>query len=181
MNYERKLLGTVGVDSGQLMIVDPSYVPMWVEPENATLLGLQFWGRDAEEAAARLEAVGRSVEHKGAGVYLLPQSNRAWLPRLEGELAALRADDGLLIVWRPITDGSYDAICDATGGDTMGSEVLRGLAVAFRSGFGDGSYEVWAYIGDYGRDLGKRVAKVEILMIDDAEVAQFRELVGGGS
>lgn len=41
----------------------------------------------------------------------------------------------------------------------------EGLGVVFNTGYGDGVYEVWATIGNTD-EMGKRVKKVEIILID---------------
>jgi len=56
---------------------------------------------------------------------------------------------------------SYSAVCERTIKDFGGKVGGRGGGVAFRTGFGDGVYDVYAIISDEG-DLGKRVAGVFI-------------------
>lgn len=75
---------------------------------------------------------------------------------------------------------SYNACCKKTlkghGGQLNFKLGHAGAGVVFSSGFGDGCYEVIATIKDYG-DLGKRVSKVEIILIDDKEVDRFKKIV----
>lgn len=108
-NSRKILLGTVGVDSGQLLIVDPCYLSAW------------------RDGAAFPD--GRSSD----------------------------------------ADNHYSRACKATSGKELGGEILvsgiAGNGVAFSSGFGDGSYEVWGTITDYGADGGERISKVEIILI----------------
>lgn len=65
---------------------------------------------------------------------------------------------------------SYNGACGATLSDKMAGELKFnaghiGAGVAFASGFGDGMYPVYAtYVID--PDFGKRISKVEIVMID---------------
>jgi len=65
---------------------------------------------------------------------------------------------------------SYNACCKKTltgyGGQLNFKIGRKGAGVVFCSGFGDGCYDVIATIKDHG-DLGKRVSKVEIILIDD--------------
>ena len=103
LEYTRKVrLGVAAVDSGQLVVMDPSY------------------------------AAGRSVQRDPGGFY--KEAGRV--------TSASREQGGQL---------KFDH-----GGD--------GLAVAFRSGLGDGLYEVWAYYVDAGA-WGERIAKVEIILL----------------
>jgi hypothetical protein len=50
-----------------------------------------------------------------------------------------------------------------------------GTGIRFWAGFGDGSYDVWGWIADYGEDgeTDERVAQVVITMIDDDELAAW--------
>lgn len=59
-----------------------------------------------------------------------------------------------------------------------------GTGVRFWAGFGDGGYEVWGWIVDYGTlDMAdnvwvpdERIAQVVVTMIDDDELASWRGL-----
>ena len=48
--------------------------------------------------------------------------------------------------------------------------------VTFTTGFGDGLYEVYQTTVDFG-EAGKRVTKVEIILITDEEIAEWQEEV----
>ncbi len=98
---ERELLGTVNVDSGRLMVIDPCYVK-----------------------------------------YL---------------------DDEALI------NEAHNVIYLANQGGEIGhGPTLGNLGIAFTSGFGDGTYEVWASYVKIPK-LGKRISKVEIILIEGGE------------
>lgn len=47
------------------------------------------------------------------------------------------------------------------------SELFKHQAVAFSSGFGDGVYEVKALYKNYGKNGGKRIKEVKIILIGD--------------
>jgi hypothetical protein len=51
-----------------------------------------------------------------------------------------------------------------------------GSGVQFWAGFGDGGYDVWAWVVDYGEgdEVDERIAQVVITMIDDDELAAWR-------
>lgn len=53
-----------------------------------------------------------------------------------------------------------------------------GTGVRFWAGFGDGGYDVWAWIVDYGEggEVDERVAQVVVTMIDADELADWRSL-----
>jgi hypothetical protein len=65
---------------------------------------------------------------------------------------------------------NYNGACGATLSDELAGRMFfesgfDGAAVAFASGFGDGFYPVYAtYVDD--PDFGKRIAKVEVVMIN---------------
>jgi hypothetical protein len=50
-----------------------------------------------------------------------------------------------------------------------------GSGVAFWSGFGDGGYDVWAWVVDYGEDDGERIAQIVVTMINDKDLKEWRE------
>jgi len=103
-------IGECGVDSGQLMIVDPCYVKDFRNDS--------YTGKKDRDGMA-------------------------------GEF-------------------SYSGICGLTIGKEMGGQIKNKIgaeiAVAFSSGWGDGVYPVYARIKDFGKDGGKRVIEVKIVM-----------------
>jgi len=98
----------------------------------------------------------------------------------KARLGAAAVDSGQLIVMDPSyavssivqrnPEAFYDRVMDVTGDMSAHGGQLKfahggdGLAVAFRSGLGDGLYEVWAYYVDAGA-WGERIAKVEIIFL----------------
>jgi len=70
------------------------------------------------------------------------------------------------------TDFSYSNVCRKTLSEEQAgcipfSKGHEGQAVAFSSGFGDGTYPVIAHYKDFGDDQPDiRIYKVEILLID---------------
>lgn len=50
-----------------------------------------------------------------------------------------------------------------------------GTGIRFWAGFGDGGYDVWGWIVDYGEDgeVDERVAQIVVTMIDDSELASW--------
>tara|TARA_R100001530_G_scaffold82475_2_gene57503 strand:+ start:918 stop:1262 length:345 start_codon:yes stop_codon:yes gene_type:complete len=110
MKYERKLIATVGVDSGTLMIGDPCYA-------------LRFKQKDYD--AMSEELCKPECEHS----YAKPLTNNKDIDE----------------------------------------------RVTFTTGFGDGVYEVYQTTADFGEFAGKRVTKVEIILITDEEIAEWQE------
>lgn len=52
-----------------------------------------------------------------------------------------------------------------------------GTGIRFWAGFGDGGYDVWGWIVDYGEDgeVDERVAQVRVTLIDADELAAWRD------
>jgi hypothetical protein len=171
---ERILLGEVGVDSGQLLICDPGYIDgLWgkdaVDPNlrqvyedkitgklyqctclqdgtsKPNIIGFKTYGEKISECddntPNELIKSGRWVEK------LMPP------PPCRGKF-------------------SYWGCCDASSRTgEMGGQLYyplghAGIGVAFRSGFGDGCYQVWGTLEDIP-NWGKRLTKVEIILIDE--------------
>lgn len=101
----------------------------------------------------------------------------------EGEwkqIGVVGVDSGTLLVGDPCyflgdkwADKQYDE--ELVDGMKGLSKQLKfdmghdGKGVVFTAGFGDGVYEVWALIKDYGDDKGsdKRVKEVKIVLIEE--------------
>lgn len=90
-------------------------------------------------------------------------------------LGTVDVDSGQLIVIDPcyvgrLTDDFYEQVCSVNqvglGGQVNYGRASRGLAVTFHSGFGDGTYSVYATISD------RRVVKVEIDLDPDDEAEE---------
>jgi hypothetical protein len=62
---------------------------------------------------------------------------------------------------------SYNGSCGATLSDAMGGQLALEQGVVSSTGYGDGSYEVWATIGE-SKGWGVRVHKLEVIFIDDS-------------
>lgn len=68
MEERRVKLGVVGVDSGQILVIDPSYLDEhWRRGGEAVPHGLRFWGRDAAIVRDRLahHPVVARIERQG--------------------------------------------------------------------------------------------------------------------
>lgn len=141
-------MGSVGVDSGQLMITDPSYIDSeWVhesytddrvykDESNGTIVR---WGQDFTRFDEPLPDYEQSPEE-------LIKSGR-WVqfpPHTKPEAFHY----------------SYDGACQATSSEGFGELAYRmghtGAAVVFGCGWGDGMYDV------YGEKQNGRVVRVYI-------------------
>lgn len=169
IKYTRKeRLGVVGVDSGKLMVMDPCYMGIAAEmTDNA--LHCYFWGRNREEVAEFLANSGFKVEDGCESASVVHNISPADKIRID-EIIHVHPE------WFVITNfteddfsnRSFNATCSKNHGGCIPFPLGHdGLAVCFDSGIGDGIYEVWAHYATLGT-FGERIAKVEILLIDDS-------------
>jgi hypothetical protein len=112
MTDQRIKIGTIGVDSGSLMIHDPCYT---------NNKGLQ------DAVIGHCKGKGPLVKEMHAQVDF-GKDNTTWGPK-------------------------------------------DGQAIFFQAGYGDGIYDVFATIGDAKVGGGKRIQKIEIILIDEARDA----------
>lgn len=161
-------LGWVGVDTAQLLIIDPCYLSSQL-PQKAELATpnhvLRFWGQDADTAARKLIIFKPQKEH---GSYVCHFRDRAEAERARTKLNELTASLSVVSSMEPAGD-VYWYLCNSSQQTPFGGQLNyiaghAGLGVLTKTGFGDGCYEVWATIGDFG-DLGERVMKIEIEFI----------------
>ncbi len=168
-----KLLGRVGVDSGQLVVCDPTYIDsQWIpnQPpaghptEVLTELGKQRFPNN-KDWSWRFDYSGITYEspQKGLGGMSVNEA------REKGLVKAMK---------NPVKkEFSYRGCCDASHSEEGGKGIPyklghEGVAVAFSSGYGDGTYEVWGKQNHEGR-----IVEVRILM-DNEDI--FNKLVGRG-
>lgn len=164
--------GIVGVDSGQLMVVDPTYIDSeWVKEDYR--LPHPRWvlneaGLDRFPHAASWEW---GFDFKDmATTYATP-----WPEFGDLSVNELR-EQGLIRQLEPVIPEhapfGYNAACLATtNAPHYGQLNYRmghpGVAVVFSSGWGDGVYEVQI------RKVDGRIAEARIIMIDDDEEYPF--------
>lgn len=168
VKMERKLIGRVGVDSGQLMIMDPCYLKSDWRMTGETI-GLQFWGGGQEEMAEKLKELGfNPIAHND--VYRIFEQDLEKLVMIQDQVYSLMNDVSSKVVCMQLTNSSYQEVCDITASEKQAGAI--GLGVAFSSGFGDGLYDVYATYRDFEYDNNmkdRRIAKVEIILIEDEE------------
>jgi len=152
-----KLLGSVGVDSGQLMVCDPCYIDSeWKQDKEPA--GYETFVLSAKGKKEFPDLNGWTWQFNGHGTtYDSPQE-------LLGGLSINDARDKRLIEVLPqekVKEFSYRGCCDATRDGNGGSMVFKmgheGAGVAFSSGYGDGCYEVWGKTNEEGRVIEVRV------------------------
>ncbi len=157
---EWKLAGQVGVDSGQLMIVDPCYLSAYKDTEFVDIRLFKHVITGKYYAYATLEAK-EYCRNKEIPCEFFENFERilscGWKPN---EYIAANK-------WEEVSidhgdEFSYNTVSHTTIKERYGT-IQNGLAFAFRSGFGDGCYDV------YVKEKFGRVAEIKIVMIDEEE------------
>jgi hypothetical protein len=169
---KRELIGQVGVDSGQLMIIDPCYIDGEWESKGK-VIGVQFWGQGQDEVAELLRECGEAVEELN-GTYRIMTDNTTDTELIENKIRMFSEDIQKIVLSSIITTSTYNQTCDITAGEKQGGQLNyrmghAGLGVVFSSGLGDGIYDVYATYKDLG-DWGERITKVEIILVEDDEL-----------
>jgi hypothetical protein len=167
---ERKFIGNVVVDSGQLFITDPCYLVNggWKDEDDpgVKIIGLNFWGEGQEDIKTFLEEKCKIMVEKRGSAYFVPVDNEADYYKLKRLIYTHANIINKIVVATKFTDASYHLISDVTLTSDAG-EALYG--VAFTSGLGDGIYPVYATFREID-GWGKRITKVEIELISDEEI-----------
>lgn len=163
---KKELIGHVGVDSGQLLIADPCYIDSeWEKKEfiderryvhKKTGKKLRFYGVYNETKPKKEPGVVLFSRYDDPIKELGGKNMNEML--VSGEVEEL-PDETLS---ERIGDFSYDGVCTTTLNDKYQLDYRMGHAgagVAFRSGYGDGVYPVYAE-----KDKEGRVIRVTIEM-----------------
>jgi hypothetical protein len=162
---KRKLIGTVAVDSGQLLIIDPCYISSeWKEGEEVK--AIDFWGEGEEDVVHVLKQRGYHIE-RVSGVYRV---NDIDFDKVSNEIYELSAQIKKKVMVNPYTGSTYDKICDLTIGEEEAGQLNfesgeEGLGVAVGTG-ADGYYNVYAIYQEI-EGLGEILTKIEIELFNE--------------
>lgn len=81
-----------------------------------------------------------------------------------------------------IVDSAMLAITDPTSVEgphrgVIGTGRPYGSGVQFMAGFGDGSYDVWGWVVDYGEhgEVDERIAQVVVTLVDEDDLTDWRQ------
>jgi hypothetical protein len=141
----KELIGYVGVDSGQVMIVDPCYLGNWKDNEFNYRTGIR------NKKTGRVIALWDEVEGLGKINWATP------LPEFDGKNMNALAEDKenweKFDVYPDAGDFSYSGVCGITASEESVGEIAIGgsSCVASSTYMGDGSYPVYAVKDEYGR------------------------------
>lgn len=148
------LVGHVGVDSGQLMIVDPCYLDRWVNNDFNFKAGIR------NKQTGKIICCWDELENVGKINWATP------LPEYNGKCMNDLAEDK--DTWEKFTDYpdkggfNYSGVSAVTCDDNFG-EIESGTAVVSSTNFGDGVYPVYAEV------KGGRVKRLIVDFEDEGE------------
>lgn len=157
----KKLIGHIGVDSGQVLICDPCYIDsQWKNEEFANC-------RKYKHNDGTILQYGKEFSHY---MEIIPKYGKTMNDILEAKEAIELPDDA------PEHPFSYNACCQKTlGKDGFGQLNYEmgheGVGVVSQTGFGDGFYPV---IADIDGVTG-RVRSITINFMDDENGADEEE------
>lgn len=167
-------LGVVGVDTGQLMICDPCYINSeWnsndefidIRRYRDSLLDREFeYQKDFKNYESVIKEHGKTVNQLiKEGVW-----NDVEIPEKIAKIGNFS--------YVGCCETTLNASRDKQGGQLDYKMGHAGAGVVFNSGFGDGTYDVDAYIEDYG-EMGQRIKKVVITLIDEDEIDRVKSIL----
>jgi len=183
MKKEIVTLGFVGVDSGQLIICDPCYLKTeYVQREfkSSHEIYRHSDGKLWQFTFSDLTEVSNVKVNPFPGTYedIIPEygKNPNQLIK-DGDFQPSGIDT---MAYIPNGEFSYAGIAKATLSNELGGQLNYamghpGVSVAFRSGLGDGSYEVKAEIIHF-KTWGKRISKVWVELITDEEIEELERI-----
>ena len=147
---ERKLIGRVGVDSGQLMIIDPINIEgQWKTKQNLEITAVQFWGEDQNEVARILIERDYKVMQKEDYVDFIRITNESEGENLCQEINSIAEQIDKIVFSSILKNSTFQDVVELTRSAKQAGSLPynlghESLAVAFSSSFGDGKYDVYA-------------------------------------
>lgn len=156
---EWKLIGKCGVDSGQLLIMDPCYMPNQFQDKSYEA---NHSYQDQEtgktySAGTHFDNYEDSMEDYSGKTPNVLISEKVWVKKKEDcpNTRKKGEKESYASISQGTIDNNHYQLRYAMG--------HTGLGVAFQSGYGDGVYPV------YAKSKEGRIAEVKIVMIEDEE------------
>ena len=182
----RQLVGYVAVDSGQVMVCDPTYIREEWQGNDLSLEFMQRWYTDSK--------TGKEYAYPGdfgRFSWVFDESaNQFREPNIDPEtedpvaedvdlltvndlIASGRFVEGATRVNKKAGEFSYEGCCVATCGEAQSGQMYfktgnEGAGVATSSGLGDGVYPAYIHKETVG-DWGERVVRLEVVFIEEDE------------
>jgi hypothetical protein len=138
----KELIGHIGVDSGQVMIVDPCYLSKWEDNDFNYTTGIK------NKKTGRIICCWDKVE--GIGVIRWDSPLPEFDNKSMNELAEDKENWEKYDVYFDKGQFNYSGVCGVTAQDTHG-EIGMQTAVASSTYMGDGCYPVYAIKDERGR------------------------------
>lgn len=168
MKTKTEIIGTVGVDSGQLLIIDPAYIDgNWIFTESTsedfahTVYVHKESGKLWQFTFGNKSSVPSCNPFPGRYDDIIPEYGKSPNELIEsGEFERTDLDPTPHI---PDDEFSYRGVCKARK-DNETARVHKNLAVVTGTGYGDGGYPVIAKMTEDGR-----VASIHIIFINEDE------------
>ena len=144
----KKKIGVVGVDSGQLILMDPCYIDSYWEKKEFEDIRIYKHKVSGKKLQFRKVFADYETPIESEGGKTMNQLNKT------GEWEILPYED-------TSTSLNYNRISHAVNDNTFKSFPYPlghlGLAVGFHSGYGDGSYDVYGFFNEDERIVGMYV------------------------
>ena len=158
----KKLLGHVGVDSGQLMVTDPCYLN-------------RFENNDYKPTRKYVCVTDKKKIIEWPRDFYNYEDDI--IDGYNKNMNTLIKDKLFIQVKDEIIDSSYSfvgACHQSSKTENQGGELGNGLGLSFSTGFGDGHYPVYAYYEDVN-GWGRRIKKIEIEFFTDEDLEEDDE------
>jgi len=158
----RVLLGCVNVDSGQLMVTDPCYLYRFENNEYKPT-------RKYVCVTDKKKIIEWPRDFYNYEDDIIDGYNK--------NMNTLIKDKLFIQVKDEIIDSSYSYVgaCNqSTKNENQGGELSHGLGLSFSTGFGDGTYPVYAHYEDVN-GWGRRIKKIEIEFFKDKDLEEDNE------
>lgn len=156
----RRLLGHVAVDTGQIVLMDPSIAEnQWRRRSESNPVAVLFWGAGADDMAKTVLGWDDVVLEKDTPDIRGYQATPTKESGLTCDALRQRIMENLpekTVVTAILYDGTLDAAFRATHGKNLGGAVyptMPGFAVCVSTAYGDGLYPVYGYVGKNGELL----------------------------
>ncbi|MGE7843617.1 hypothetical protein ACQKNX_22910 [Lysinibacillus sp. NPDC093712] len=152
-------------------MLDPCYIEdHWKKASECTPQGMKFYGALKNKVTKLLQEKGYIVEVLDTDEHFIKSSDKSELEVIQGLLIQFLIEEKEMgLVWTQIHNDSYEEVCELTDNELRAAEYQNTIATVFQTGFGDGTYEVYATYKDCSIPGHKdeRISKVEIELIVD--------------
>ena len=159
----KTLIGKVGVDSGQLMVTDPCYLN-------------RFENNDYKPTRKYVCVTDKKKIIEWPRDFYNYEDDI--IDGYNKNMNTLIKDKLFIQVKDEIIDSSYSfvgACHQSSKTENQGGELGNGLGLSFATGFGDGSYPVYAHYEDVN-GWGRRIKKIEIEFFTDEDLEEDDEI-----